>query len=89
MTPEQARSGHCLSGGTIAGGKAVCQCGTWAAADYPDAESRRAARNEHLALVLRMRRAAREAQDHGARVAADVETLRRLVNSPIIRKGGA
>lgn len=84
LTPQLAKKGHCTLGGTIASGDAVCQCGAWAAADYPDAETRKAARKEHFAMVGEMRRGAREAQDRGARVSADVETLRRLVNSPIV-----
>ena len=55
MTQRQANGGHCTNGGTIASGAAVCQCGAWAAADYPDAESRKAGRKEHFALVLAMR----------------------------------
>lgn len=87
LTPLLAQKGHCTLGGTIASGDAVCQCGAWAAAEYPDAEARKAARKEHMNLVGEMRRAAREAQDHDIRFAADVETLRRLVNSPIHRRG--
>lgn len=56
MTPQQARGGHCTSGGTIASGAAVCQCGTWSAANYPDPAARKLARKEHLALVDMIRR---------------------------------
>jgi hypothetical protein len=56
MTPQLAQKGHCTLGGTIASGKALCQCGAWAAADYPDAETRKAARKEHLNLVGEIRR---------------------------------
>lgn len=87
LTPLLARKGHCTLGGTIASGEAVCQCGAWAAADYPDAETRKATRKEHLNLVGEMRRAVRGAQDHDIHMATDVETLRRLVNSPIQRRG--
>jgi hypothetical protein len=55
MTPGQANGGHCTKGGTIASGLAVCQCGAWFAADYPDPAARRAARKEHLDLVVAMR----------------------------------
>lgn len=56
MTPKQASGGHCVSGGTIASGTAMCQCGAWAAADYPDTHSRKVARKQHLDLVGVMRK---------------------------------
>ncbi len=60
MTPQQAWGGHCTRGGTIASGNAVGQCGLWAASDYPDAESRKAGRKEHMALVLAVCKATKE-----------------------------
>ncbi len=60
MTPQQAWGGHCTSGGTIASGAAVCQCGLWAAADHPDAESRKAGRKQHLAEVLAVTEATKD-----------------------------
>lgn len=55
LTHELAERGHCTKGGTIASGTAYCQCGTWNAADFPDAESRKRSRKEHMNLVLQLR----------------------------------
>lgn len=51
MTVEQANGGHCTRGGTIASGQAVCQCGDWDSADYPNPAARKLARQLHLAQV--------------------------------------
>lgn len=56
LTHELAERGHCTKGrGTIASGNVSCQCGTWNAADFPDAESRKQSRKEHMRLVLKLR----------------------------------
>jgi hypothetical protein len=55
LTVERANGGHCTRGGTIASGQAVCQCGDWNSADYPDPASRKLARQLHLAQVYALR----------------------------------
>lgn len=56
LTAELAERGHCTQGGTIASGNAVCECGTWAAADSLDAESRKISRKAHLNRVGELRK---------------------------------
>jgi hypothetical protein len=56
MTPQQARGGHCTSGGTVSSGNAVCQCSAWAAVDYSTPEARKLARRQHLAEVETIRK---------------------------------
>jgi hypothetical protein len=56
MSIQQARGGHCTRGGTIASGAAVCECGTWSAAAFPNALARTLARKQqHLNQVAAMR----------------------------------
>lgn len=55
MTTEQARGGHCTSGGTIASGEAVCECGEWRAADYSTPAARQLSRKIHLDEVELLR----------------------------------
>lgn len=55
MTTAQARGGHSLSGGTIASGQAVCQCGKWRAADYDTPIARHLSRKLHLDEVELLR----------------------------------
>ena len=54
LTVELAKRGHCTSKGTIASGKAVCECG-WTAADFETPEARKAGRKVHLNEVLVIR----------------------------------